>query len=86
MWIENKFQQPKEALRKLAKAPPAIREEELSEWAKKLYQAMGWEPQPLEAVAQKAGLPAAKALQAVTELELSGIIQSYSGRRYAFKQ
>lgn len=86
LWIENKFQQPKEALRKLAKAPPAIREEELSEWAKKLYQAMGWEPQPLEAVAQKAGLPAAKALQAVTELELSGIIQSYSGRRYAFKQ
>lgn len=84
--IENNYQPSKEAPRKLEKAPPAIQEEELSEWAVKLYQAMGWEPQPLEAVSQKAGLSAAKALQAVTELELSGIIQSYSGRRYAFKQ
>lgn len=84
--IKQNSDQRLETPKQLPKAPPAIREEELSEWAVKLYQAMGWEPQPLEALSQKAGLPAARALQAVTELELSEIIQSYSGRRYAFKQ
>ncbi|MFQ7063026.1 MAG: DNA-processing protein DprA [[Clostridium] leptum] len=70
----------------LPKAPPAIREEELSACAVKLYQAMSWEPAYLDILAEEAGLSAAQALQAVTELELSGIIQSYSGRRYAFQQ
>ncbi|MFR9049336.1 MAG: hypothetical protein ACLVJZ_12085, partial [[Clostridium] leptum] len=70
----------------LPKAPPAIREEELSACAVKLYHVMGWEPAYLDILAEKAGLSAAQALQAVTELELSGIIQSYSGRRYAFQQ
>lgn len=70
----------------LPKAPPAIREEELSACAVKLYHVMSWEPAYLDILAEKAGLSAAQALQAVTELELSGIIQSYSGRRYAFQQ
>ena len=47
---------------------------------------MSWEPAYLDILAEEAGLSAAQALQAVTELELSGIIQSYSGRRYAFQQ
>ena len=52
----------------LPKAPPAIREEELSACAVKLYHVMGWEPAYLDILAEKAGLSAAQALQAVTEL------------------
>lgn len=80
------LQPPMNERKKLPKAPPAIREEEFSDSAVKLYQAMSWEPEHLDTLAGKAGLSAAQALQAVTELEISGIIQAYSGRRYAFQQ
>lgn len=84
--VKQALQPPMNERKKLPKAPPAIREEEFSDSAVKLYQAMSWEPEHLDALAGKAGLSAAQALQAVTELEISGIIQSYSGRRYAFQQ
>lgn len=89
---ENDFPQEKILLqslnerKKLPKAPPAVREEEFSKIALRLYQVMGWEPTYLDTLAEQAGLSASQALQAVTELELSGIIQSYSGRRYAFQK
>lgn len=89
---ENDFPQEKILLqslnerKKLPKAPPAVREEEFSKIALRLYQVMGWEPTYLDTLAEQAGLSASQALQAVTELEISGIIQSYSGRRYAFQQ
>lgn len=50
-----------------------------------LYHMLSTEPRLLAEICVEAGIPAARALPAVTELELSGKIQGYPGRRYALK-
>lgn len=73
--------------RKKASAPELLfRPEEFSEDAVRLYRQMAAEPQHLDMLSQKAGLPAAKALQAVTELELNEVIEVYAGQRYGWKR
>ena len=55
----------------------------LSPDAAALFGALCAEPQALKDLCAKAEIPAARALAAVTELELCGRIRGYSGRRYA---
>lgn len=58
-------------------------EEEFSRQAGLLFRQLTREPVHLDTLSRQAGLSAAESLQAVTELELGGFIQSYSGRRYS---
>ena len=69
------------------KPTPACRKvpEGLSDDASALFQALSREPRALAELCSEAGVPAARALPALTELELMGCIQGYSGRRYALK-
>lgn len=71
-----------------ASEPVSVQEadvEGLSPDAAALFRAFSRAPRALAEVCSEAGVPAARALSAVTELELSGKIQGYSGRRYALK-
>ena len=69
------------------KPVPVCKEEPegLSDDASALFQALSREPRALAELCSEAGVPAARALPALTELELMGCIQGYSGRRYALK-
>ena len=69
------------------KPTPACRKvpEGLSDDASALFQALSREPRALAELCSEAGVPAARALPALTELELMDCIQGYSGRRYALK-
>lgn len=51
--------------------------------AKQVYAALTDTPQPIDDLAQAAGLPPAGALAALTELEVFGCARSYPGQRYA---
>ena len=56
---------------------------QLSPEGEALYRALGREPAHLSQLAAQAGLSMGAALGAVTELELGGLVHSYSGRRYS---
>lgn len=49
---------------------------------KTVYEALGQEPQYVNDLAEKTGLPLQAILPALTELELEGIVISYSGQRF----
>ena len=57
--------------------------EDLSEDARALLARLTRAPQGLSDLTAGTGLSAARALSAVTELELAGAVRSYSGRRYS---
>lgn len=58
----------------------------LSPYAAALFRVLTCEPRPFLELCQEADIPTVCALPAVTELELAGIIQGYSGRRYSLKE
>lgn len=55
---------------------------DVSKAANQVYQALSIEPMHVSILGEKTGLPVTELLVALTELELCGKIQSYSGRRY----
>lgn len=57
--------------------------EDFSPDAQKLYSCLSPEPRHLAELEKQAGIPTARLLTAVTELELEGRIVSHSGRRYS---
>lgn len=59
--------------------------QELSPAAQKVYEVLGREPMTAESIHTRTGLLIQEIFQAVTELEICGRIQSFSGRRYAKK-
>ncbi len=65
------------------KAAPCGMPEGLSEDAEKIYAALTKSPRHISELEKEAGLSASRMLAAVTELELTGAVMSYSGRRYS---
>lgn len=55
----------------------------LSENAKKVYNVLGFEKEHIDDISVRAGLPINQVLQSITELEIYGVINSYSGKRYS---
>ena len=55
---------------------------ELSETAKKIYQALDAQPADCETLAQSTGISASTLMAGLTELELSGLAQCHPGKRY----
>lgn len=64
-------------------APPRDCPPQASDGAKRVYAALNQAPQPVDDLAQAAGLPPAQALAALTELEVLGCAHSFPGQRYA---
>ncbi len=62
---------------------PAGGEGELSSDARTVLSCLDTSPRPIAEIGAKAGLDAARLLAAVTELELSEAVRSYSGGRYS---
>ena len=60
-------------------------EKPLSADAQALYESLTREPQTVYRLIEKTGLTFSKLLIAVTELEMAGRVQAFSGRRYAKK-
>ena len=58
----------------------------LSPEAKRLYDVLSEQPQPVDELSAKAGLASRQTLASVTELEMLGLIQSLPGKQYALKQ
>lgn len=56
----------------------------LSEDAQAVFQTLGQSPRHLAEIGEKTKLSAPRLLAAVTELELAGAVQAYSGGRYSF--
>ena len=57
----------------------------LSESADAVYRAMGGQAQPLAVLCEKTGMPTAKVMAGLTELELCGLIRALPGRQYVLK-
>ena len=57
--------------------------EELSEDARAVRGALSRSPEHISHIAEKTGLPSARLLSALTELELCGFVQTFSGGRYS---
>lgn len=55
----------------------------LSNNAKKVYNALGTDKKHIDDISVQTKLPANIVLQAITELEIFGVINSYSGKRYS---
>lgn len=55
---------------------------QLSPVAAKVYRCIGAEPAHIDEITSSAGLPVSEVLQAVTELELEGLISAQKGRMY----
>ncbi len=58
----------------------------LSDAARALYDGLTPEAQHIDALAQKTGLTVGRALCALTELELSGLVRTHPGRRYSLSK
>lgn len=67
------------------KPVPAVppKPQDLSEDAGAVYAALTAAPAHISALGEKTGLPAPRLLSALTELELNGSVQPYSGGRYS---
>jgi DNA processing protein len=57
----------------------------LSAEAKRLYDVLSEQPQPVDELSAKAGMTARQTLASVTELEMLGLIRSLPGKQYALK-
>ncbi len=57
----------------------------LTDVAKKIYAILEFEPLHVDTISEKSGLTMAETLSALTELEVYGLIESLSGRRYTIK-
>lgn len=55
----------------------------VSSQARRIHGVLTAKPMPLETLAEAAGLPAAPALAALTELELNGCARSHAGQQYS---
>ncbi len=58
----------------------------LSDEARRLYDVLSEQPQPVDELSAKAGLASRQTLASVTELEMLGLIQALPGKQYALKQ
>ena len=54
----------------------------LTESAKRVYDFLGVEPNHIDEIINNCGLTTEQTLSAVTELEIYGLVQQLSGRRY----
>lgn len=57
----------------------------LSEAADAVYRAISAQAQPLPMICEKTGMPTAKVMAGLTELELCGLIRALPGRQYVLK-
>ncbi len=68
--------------RQASPAVPAASASPLSEEARRVWECLPATPCTLGEIEEETGLPVARLLAALTELELHGQVSSYSGRRY----
>lgn len=81
-YIRQAREEKKEPKKAAPEEPESFPEPELTGEKKAVYDALALEPQYVNDLAEKTGLPLQALLPALTELELEGLAISYSGQRF----